>query len=111
MSELDILFPLPDGRRNADDMGMPPSSADCIGTGCAKAALLARVRELEAELAREKREHDCATTFHAVAVKERDLERHRVRELEAELRGRTQNFDDACTTLAKVEAERDALRA
>ena len=23
MSDLDILFPVPDGRRNADDMGMP----------------------------------------------------------------------------------------
>ena len=25
MSEMDVLFPLPDGRRNADDMGMPPN--------------------------------------------------------------------------------------
>ena len=24
MSELDILFPIPSGGRNADDMGMPP---------------------------------------------------------------------------------------
>lgn len=27
MSEMDILFPVPDGRRNADDMGLPPAQA------------------------------------------------------------------------------------
>jgi hypothetical protein len=31
MSELDVLFPVPNGKRNADDMGMPklPQEAGC----------------------------------------------------------------------------------
>jgi len=37
MTELDILFPIPDGNRNADDMGVPPATGwrcpDCCGTG------------------------------------------------------------------------------
>ena len=28
MSDFDVLFPIPSGGRNADDMGMPPSLAD-----------------------------------------------------------------------------------
>ena len=28
MSEFDILFPMPDGKRNADDMGMPKESKE-----------------------------------------------------------------------------------
>jgi hypothetical protein len=51
MSEMDALFPLPDGRRNADDMGMPaPVCRECERLRKDLAAAQALLREARGEM-------------------------------------------------------------
>ena len=64
-------------------------------------ARLAEITQLRAELAREKQEHDRATTFHATAVKERDALTALLRDCLPELDGEGVTIHRVWAALAK----------